>query len=187
MVEVDIRRTTDGILVLSHDVDLSGNHLVTLDELLVAVPRVPLNLEIKNLPGEPRFEPDHRLALETAAKSRAGDLLTCFFWPTVDEVRIRYPGVATGLLMDLGGSVTDAAAHALHHGHGTLVLNWQLALSQPNATRSAADAGLRLVVWTLNDPGRVPALAELGVDAIITDDPGRMSTALAGQTFAKQD
>ncbi len=179
MVEVDVRRAPGGQLVLSHDPVVPGRQLVTLDEVIDVLPALPLNLEIKNFPGDIGFESDHGLALETAAKSRPGDLLTCFFWPSVDEIRIRYPGVATGLLIDAGGSISDATAHALHHGHGTLVPNWQLVLSQPDATRTAAAAGLRIAAWTLNDPALAPSLADLGVDAIITDDPGLMARALA--------
>jgi glycerophosphoryl diester phosphodiesterase len=179
MVEVDVRRGADGDLVLSHDPVLPGVRLVTLDEVLETVPDLPLNLEVKNFPSDPGYESDHRLAYETAAKARPGDLLTCFFWPTVDEVRIRYAEVATGLLIDVGGSIADATAHALHQGHGTLVPHWQLTLAQRGSTAEAVAAGLTVVVWTLNDPAQAPALANLGVSGIITDDPGLMASALA--------
>ena len=181
MVEVDVRRADSGVLVLSHDPVTPEADPLTLDQLLAAVPSSPLNLEIKNFPGDIGFEADHGLALETAAMSRPGDLLTCFYWPTVDEVRLRYPGAATGLLIDVGASISDALAHALHQGHGTLVPNWELALSQPDATREAAAAGLRIAVWTLNDPSQAVALAKLGVSAIITDDPGFMTEALTNR------
>jgi glycerophosphoryl diester phosphodiesterase len=181
MVEVDVRRADSGVLVLSHDPVSTEAEPLTLDQALAALPSLPLNLEIKNFPGDVGFEADHGLGLETAAKSRPGDLLTCFYWPTVDEVRLRYPGVATGLLIDVGASISDAAAHALHQGHGTLVPNWELVLSQPDATREAAAAGLRLAVWTLNDPTKAVALAKLGVSAIITDDPGFMADALSAR------
>jgi glycerophosphoryl diester phosphodiesterase len=62
-----------------------------------------------------------------------------------------------------------------------LVPNWELVLSQPDATREAAAAGLRLAVWTLNDPTKAVALAKLGVSAIITDDPGFMADALSAR------
>jgi glycerophosphoryl diester phosphodiesterase len=179
MVEVDVRRDNSGVLVLSHDAP-AGESL-TLDQALAALPSLSFNLEIKNFPGDVGFEADHGLALECAAKSRAGDLLTCFYWPTIDEVRLRYPEVATGLLIDAGASISDATAHALHQGHGTLVPNWELVLSQPDATREAAASGLVIAVWTLNDPTKALALAKLGVSAIITDDPGFMADALSNR------
>ncbi|MGH8958946.1 MAG: glycerophosphodiester phosphodiesterase [Acidimicrobiia bacterium] len=178
MVEVDIRRAATGTLVLSHDPVTPDRDPPTLDEVLAAVPSFPLNLEIKNFPGDDGFEDDHGLALETAARSRPGDLLTCFFWPTVDEVRLRYPEVATGLLIDVGASIADATAHAFHQGHSTLVPNWELVFAQPDATRKAVAAGLAVAVWTINDPATARAFAKLGVGAIITDDPGLMAAAL---------
>jgi glycerophosphoryl diester phosphodiesterase len=179
MVEVDVRRDNSGVLVLSHDPVSPAGEPLTLDQALAAVPSLPFNLEIKNFPGDVGFEADHGLALETAAKSRPGDLLTCFYWPTVDEVRLWYPEVATGLLIDVGASISDATAYALHQGHGTLAPNWELVLSQPDATRDAAAAGLVVAVWTLNDATKALALAKLGVSAIITDDPGFMADALS--------
>jgi glycerophosphoryl diester phosphodiesterase len=178
MVEVDIRRHPSGTLVLSHDPVADGGDAPTLDLVLAEV-STPLNLEIKNFPGDYGFEEDHGLAMETADRARPGDLLTCFFWPTVDEIRIQNPKVATGLLIDVGGSVADATVHALHQGHGTLVPNWELALSQPEETKRAVAAGLTVAVCTVNDPTLIPALAKLGVGAIITDHPGLMAAALA--------
>ena len=178
MVEVDVRRHPSGALVLSHDPVTGESQAPTLDQVLATVSS-PLNLEIKNFPGDYGFEGDHRLALETASRARPGDLLTCFFWPTVDEVRLRHPTVATGLLIDVGASVADATAHAQHLGHGTLAPNWELALSQPDEIRAAIAAGFAVAVWTVNDPTTIPALAKLGVGAIITDHPGLMAAALA--------
>lgn len=39
--------------------------------------------------------------------------------------------------------------------------------------KEAQDLGLRVVVWTVNDPGDMASLIELGVDGIITDYPDR--------------
>lgn len=38
--------------------------------------------------------------------------------------------------------------------------------------------GVPLVVWTVNDPARVRELAELGVDAIVSDDPRMLAATL---------
>ena len=39
--------------------------------------------------------------------------------------------------------------------------------------------GLEVVVWTVNDPARMRALIDLGVDGIITDYPGRLRRVLS--------
>lgn len=197
MVEVDVRCTADGTLVLSHDpyvaglavaetpwsrlstVDLGGGHRpVDLMALMAALPNFPLNLEIKNFPGDPGFDEEHGVALRTAAKARPGDLLSCFYWPTMDAVREASPGTATGLLVDQGWSLTDAVDHALARGHVAVIPQYQLALSSEPAVRLAAEAGLLVAVWTLNDASIASQLASMGVTAIITDDPGYMKRTL---------
>ena len=84
-IELDVRRSADGKLVLSHDptvaglvvsetpwsvlaeLDLGDGHKpALLDEALAALPDTPVQLEVKNVPDQPGFEPDHRLALEAA-------------------------------------------------------------------------------------------------------------------------
>lgn len=181
MIETDIRRTDVGELVLSHDPIEDPDALVRLDDLLAAFPDFAFNLEIKNFPGEPDFDPDHGSGLATAARARPFDLLTCFFWPTVDAIQRAFPDLSTGLLLSYDWDIDIATSHALARGHGTLAPHWALALSQADATKQAVASGLEVIVWTLNEPEFVPELANLGVTAIITDDPGAMSAALKDQ------
>jgi glycerophosphoryl diester phosphodiesterase len=197
MVEVDIRVSGDQHLVLSHDPDLGGLavgetpwavlanvdlgggfHPASLDQLLDRFPSSSFNLEVKNSPGEPGFDPDHGVALRTAARSRPGDLLSSFFWPTMDAVRVGFPGVATGLLVDSDWDVAAAVDHALANGHLAVIPHWELALRSGPACQIAAEAGLTVAVWTLNDPSRVGELESIGVTAIITDDPGELRRAV---------
>jgi glycerophosphoryl diester phosphodiesterase len=177
MVETDVRRA-NGALVISHDPVTEPTDPLHLDRLLEALPDYPLNLEVKNFPGEAGFEPHHEIGVDTAARARRQDLLTCFFWPTVDEIHRAYPSLATGILVDQGWDLALALKHAVRCGHTFLMPHWSVALEQRQSTELAAEHGLRIVVWTLNDPQRAPELANLGVSGIITDDPGAMSAAL---------
>src|SRR5688572_33502616 len=89
MVEVDVRRSGDGCLILSHDpvlggmvvseapwadlgrVDLGrGFHPASLAQILEGFPASRFNFEVKNTPAEPGFDPYHGGALETAAVAR---------------------------------------------------------------------------------------------------------------------
>ena len=197
MVEVDVRRSGDRRLVLSHDpvvdglivsevswaalagVDLGeGFHPASLDQLLSGFPSSRFDLEVKNMPGEAGFEANHEIALETAAVARPGDLLSSFLWPTMDAVRPRFPDVATGLLVDAHGDLASAVNHALTEGHVAVLAHWELAMRSGPVCENAAEAGLMMAVWTLNDPSRVAELASIGVTAIITDDPGEMRRAV---------
>ncbi len=197
-IETDVRRSADGVLVLSHDpviagrvvcettwnalaeVDVGGGHRpLSLRMLLTEVAGShPLNLEVKNSPSEPGFEADHRIALDTAQMARPDDLLSSFHWPSMDAVRASHPEVATGLLLDESVSMSDALDHAVGLGHVAVIPNWRLLMQDLEAVALARSRGIRVVSWTVNDPSVARALFEAGVAVIITDDPGGMRTAL---------
>lgn len=192
-VEIDVRRTKDGKLILSHDPDLGGyliaetpwsvlaeldlgdmHHPALLDEALAALPDTPVQLEIKNLPFEPGFEPDHRLALEAAERARPGDMVTGFNPETLTEVRRVFPDVATGLAVSSGVAFDEIVKHCFDVGHKALVPEHSL-LAEP------VSAALAVYPWTVNAPKRARELVELGVAGIITDDPGLISETLRGE------
>jgi glycerophosphoryl diester phosphodiesterase len=192
-IELDVRRSADGKLVLSHDPDLGGlpvpgtpwsrlaeldlgegHHPVLLDEAIAALPGTPLQLEVKNLPIDPGFEPDHRIALEVAERARAGDIVTGFNPESLATVRRVFPDVATGMCVPAAVSFDEAVKHCLDAGHGVLVPEHTL-------VRREVNADVRIYPWTVNDQRRAVELAELGVTGIITDDPGLMAEALRGE------
>lgn len=187
-VELDVRRCGDGRLVLSHDpvlgdmpvpetpwavlaeVDLGDGHRpALLDEVLAALPETPVQLEVKNLPGEPGFEPDHRLALETAERARPGDVVIGFNPESLAAVRRTYPNVTTGLSIPAGVPFDVGVDLCLEAGHEVLVPELSLITAELNVP-------LKVFPWTVNDRGRARELVEWGVTGIITDDPGLMST-----------
>ena len=192
MVEIDVRRTRDGVLVLSHDphfasrllvesdwCDLerlrSGGHpLARLEELLEAVGDFPLNLEIKQSPADADFDPTFSVARRTAALARPGDLVTCFHWETMQVLRREFPRMRTGLLVDRGWSLIDAIERAVRDGHHAVAAHDSLLVSgDPRvAPATVTDHGLELFVWTVNKVARAAALA--GVTGIITDVPRTM-------------
>ena len=193
-IETDIRRSGDGKLVLSHDpeigglpvesnawatlgeVDLGGgHHPVLLDECLASLPDFPIMFEVKNMPHEPGFEPDHRLALETATRVRETDMLTSFHWPTVDAVHRQFPEIRTGVVVGKEASLSDAIEHCLQVGHRLLAPAWSLLTG--GETADLVDSGLDAFVWTVNDPGLAIELAAAGATGIITDDPGLIAAA----------
>src|SRR5919106_3186538 len=185
-VELDVRRSTDGKLVLAHDPELSGlvvaetpwsalakldlgggNHPALLDEVLAALPDTPALIEVKNLPGQPGFEPDHRLAMEAAMRSRPGDTVTSFNPLTLVGVRRSFPDVRTGLIV-AGGDLEGAVEICQSEGHQVLVPSQQMIAS------SVRHLSLEVCVWTVDDPVRAGELVELGVSAIISDDAPRL-------------
>jgi glycerophosphoryl diester phosphodiesterase len=52
--------------------------------------------------------------------------------------------------------------------------------TDPAAIAAHHRRGLRVGVWTVNDPGEAVDLAALGVETLITDAPGLVLEALRG-------
>jgi glycerophosphoryl diester phosphodiesterase len=184
-VELDVRRTADGGLAVHHDAHLpDGRAVVDIDaadlpadvldltSALDACEPLGVNVEIKNLPGDPDFDPAcgivARVAPVVAARAQP-ILVSSFHAETLDVLRDLEPSVATAFLTfalhDPEGTV-DAVAAAGH-----------VALHPFDATVDAPmvamchDRGLAVNVWTVDDPGRVAELAALGVDGIVTNVP----------------
>jgi glycerophosphoryl diester phosphodiesterase len=187
-VELDVRRTSDGKLILSHDPEIGGLEVATnpwreigeidlgggnrpalLDEVVASVPGLTIQFEIKNLPHQPGFEPDHRIALETAERARSGDMLTSFNWLSLAAVRREFDDVQTGVLVAQSGDVDQAIDECLHGGHIALLPSIELPTM---GLVRALEVGLLVFPWVVDDAGRVDELVGLGVSGMITDDPG---------------
>ena len=191
-VELDVRRTADGKLALSHDPDLhghvvsetswstlmeldlgDGHHPALLDEVIAALPDTRIEFEIKNDPSEPGFEPDHRRALEAAERSRPGDIVTSFNPATIEAVRRVFPDVRNGFLVTGAGTPADYVNYCLDAGHQMLVPNHNMF----DGPVGPGD-GLGFGTWTVNEPDRAAQLVEWGVSTIITDYPDIISKHL---------
>lgn len=190
-VEVDVRLTRDGHLILSHDPDLSGRPIADTDaaDLLALDPRpclldeivaLPgkLDLEVKNLPGQVGFDPTGRPALLAASRLRPTDVLTSFYWPDMDLVRSRQPGVPTGLVVGEGGSMEDTLSHAAAQGHRAISVHDSLVTE--DLCEEAARRQVAVMTWTVNFAGRARELSGMGVAAIISDDPMVIRNGFAG-------
>ena len=190
--ELDVRRSGDGKLVLSHDPNLvglavhenpwsilaeldlgDGHHPALLDEVLAALPDTRVQLEIKNDSSEPGFEPDHRRGLEAAERSRPGDMVTSFNPATLEAVRRVFPNVSTGLLVTGAGVLDDFVKYCLDVGHEMLVPDHHM-IDGPMPSVDELSFG----TWTVDDPSRAVELVEWGVSSIITNDPGLIAKHL---------
>ncbi len=192
-IEVDVRRSLDGKLVLAHDehlgehqvaetswpmlgeVDLGGGYRpCLLDEALAAVPDRALMIEIKNNPWGAGFEPDHRLALEAASRAREGDVVTSFNWATADRVRKTFDNVRTGLIVGVLGNLAEAREHAVREGHDLVIPNIRI-LESPGAAVESVGGGPKVFVWASDEMDLIAIeldeLVSMGVSGIITDDP----------------
>jgi glycerophosphoryl diester phosphodiesterase len=191
-VELDVRRTSDGVAVLNHDPQVEGYGLVwsrTFAELRAELPHVPtlaealdelagllVNIELKCLPWDPDADPGGEVCdlvvNEVAARSLHDQVIVSSFdLAVVQGLRERDPRLITAWLTN-GQPVEKAAALAAEAGAAWLHPDRRTALGNPRpAIEDAHQRGLRVDVWTVNDPAEVRALAEAGVDAVITDTP----------------
>lgn len=152
-----------------------GLRIPTLDELLVAQPGVPLNIEVKQ--QEPPIE-DAVLAVLDRHGAREGALLAAEHASIMTRIRAAAPDVLTSC------SATEAAEFVFRLRDGTLA-EWSspaVALQVParyqdidvvtaESVAAAHRLGLEVHVWTINDPAEMESLLDLGVDALMTDLP----------------
>jgi glycerophosphoryl diester phosphodiesterase len=202
-VELDVRRTRDGALVIHHDdrpaPDATPFIERDLREINTATPWVPtldeawgslgasalLNIEIKNVYGQADHDPDHhtaRAVVRWIAGHATGDrvLVSSFNAQTLDTVKDLGPAIRTGLLAMPSLDPIVALQQARDGGH--VSANLALERTLDGAERIVALAGdLDVLVWTVNDPDHAVALADAGIAGIFTDDPGLMVDTLSGR------
>jgi glycerophosphoryl diester phosphodiesterase len=149
--------------------------LATLDEVLRFAARTGahLDVELKNLPGEPAFDPTARTAEALATRlCTAGmpmhRLTVQSFWPDdVAALISRLPGVRSSLLVAPGVAEVGVET-ALAISADAVGLAWPV---DTEVIRAARERGLFVMTYTVNDAKAMRAAAQAGVDAIITDDP----------------
>ena len=208
-VEVDVRMTLDGTAIVMHDPDVarttdgSGNvcaltleeikslriagrqEVPTLAEALAAVSgRAGIDVEIKNIPGEPDFDPEGQPGVDALVAALdevgfTGPVLVSSFNPlALSRVRTVAPGLERGLLGGPDAEAWAALAFAEREGHGW-VLPFVARVQDAGDGYAAAvhRAGLRLGTWIVDDPDEALTLMRAGCDAVATNDPARIVAA----------
>jgi glycerophosphoryl diester phosphodiesterase len=200
-VELDVRRTADGVLVVHHDAEHAELGLLAAQPfaaLRAAAPEVPtlaealetcagllVNVEIKCLPWEEDADTGDRAvvrAVVEALTARADDVIVSSFdLGAVDACRSFAPALTTALLTS-GQSVAAAARVAGEHGHTWCNPDRTAALAASAHDLAAVHArGVHVSVWTVDDPSEAQQLAAAGVDAIITNEPDVVLAALTAR------
>jgi glycerophosphoryl diester phosphodiesterase len=133
-----------------------------------------VNIEIKNLPIDPDFDLEERLAEAVVAllAGRAATepvLVSSFNLATIDRVRALDPHVPTAWLTFDETDVEATIARAVRHGHGAL--HPYEAHVDRVLVEAAHAAGLVVNAWTVDEPGRIAELVALGADGIVTNVP----------------
>ena len=184
-VELDARRTADGVLVVHHDAHLPDGRAIvelttadlppsvpTLAAALDACAGMGVNIEIKNNHPDPDLDPAEYVAERTVAllAERGGRdevLISSFNPATLTRVRERAPHLATALLVfepDEGiVEVLVASGHSALHPY-----DWFVDIELVAACH---EVGIAVNVWTVDDPDRMAELLAHGVDGLCTNVP----------------
>lgn len=197
-VELDVRRTADGVLVVHHDPRLADSrvivatpyaempeHVPTLAAALDACAGMWVNVEIKNDPEEPDFDPTDSIADDTIAHlvARHDDrrwLISSFRMDTVDRCRALAPTIRTAWLCV--AAPAGVARTLVTKGHAALH-PWVGMLARDTLVECHA-AGVQVNTWTCDDPARMAELAEWGIDGICTNVPDVARRVLSGDAPA---
>jgi glycerophosphoryl diester phosphodiesterase len=183
-VELDVHLTADGEIVVHHDPVLADGRVLgelsaadlpdvipTLAEVLAACSPLAVNVEIK---------PDGVDALRSSLIAKVVELLqseapsrdflvTSFDHDICDQVRALDATLPTGLLNAHGDSLQTDLDRAESAGH--VAINPWFGLVTKEFGDRAHALGIAVNVWTVDEPEQMRALADMGVDAIITNVP----------------
>ena len=197
-LETDIHASADGVAVIAHDPDLArvagrevqvgqltmpelrridlghGQGFCSLAEALDAFPEARFNIDVKDARAA---TPAVDAILATRAVDRV--LVTSFAPDRRRAVADRLPGVASspsvrefvpalvGAKLGMGSSTRRAlrgfVAVQVLERRGPVRIVTRRTVDRIHA------AGAEVHVWTVNDPGDMARLLELGVDGIVTD------------------
>lgn len=154
----------------------------TLDEVLSAFPRTPLNIDVKQSQPD-MLVPLLELIARHAAEPRV--LLTSFSSLTVRRIRrLGYTG-STGLGLGEAACMVFAPAALLawlRPGGVRLQVplrHGPVALDRGALVRKMHALGVSVDYWVVNEPGTAQRLLALGADGIVTDDPRAMAALFA--------
>jgi glycerophosphoryl diester phosphodiesterase len=198
-VELDVRRTGDGALVVHHDAAIPGvGAIIELDRVTLRehAPLVPdldaalracagmwVDVEIKNSPADPDWDPDRTIVPTVAAvineAGASGRVLVSSFDPGTVAEAARC-GLKTGWLAGRAVDPIEAVETIASAGHVAFLPNaGGLAGDSAACVAEAAHAaGLLVLAWTVDDPEEIRRLARSGLDGLITNIPATALSAL---------
>lgn len=198
LVELDVRLSSDGQLVIMHDASVdrttdgtgtvAGKTLTALKQLdagswfapQYAGERIPTLAEglAAILPrATPLIEQKAGSAANYVAELRRLDVVTnvvvqSFDWAFLSAVHALEPNLRLGALGS--GPLTPEKLASMINA-GASIVAWEQSTVSSNEVALVHAAGLALFVWTVDGPA-IQTYLDLGVDGIISNDPGLVRT-----------
>jgi glycerophosphoryl diester phosphodiesterase len=207
IVELDVRLSADGVPVIMHNAEVDATtdgsgwvHELTLAELKrldasrgrgsrAEIPtleeafrflsgKAGINVEIKNMPGEPAFDSPREAAAEQVVilLDRIGFdgpmLVSSFNWLSIERVKELEPQVPTGFLTIGPFDPYACLVYVRSRGHDYVLPQVPAVLDAGEAfIRAAHDDGVLVGTWVMDEPEGLERLFAIGVDAVATNDP----------------
>jgi glycerophosphoryl diester phosphodiesterase len=200
-LETDVRLSADGRLVAFHDAQLArvtsargrmsrlpldelvrlpvlgGGPVLALDDLVGALPDACLTLDVKDARV---IAPLAELLRTSNATSRVCVAAARGSWLRALS-ELAGPQLSTALswraLARLASSRSTGGFGDAGFAHVPLHLG-RVPVFRDDLVARARDAGIRVIVWTVNDPDTMHRLLDNGVDGIITDRPDLLREVL---------
>ncbi len=195
MIEIDVFRIASGEIVVFHDqrverltngagnveeyniydlkrLMLDGGHgIPQLQEVLRAVDaQVPLNIELKGPGTAQRVHFITNYYIEKHGWKPEQFLISSFNWDELRTYREIDPEARIAVLTEEDPLQALEIAKEL----GAEAINPFAGAVNAEVVNTIHEAGFKVYVWTVNDPGAFRALRELGVDGVFSDYPDRM-------------
>ena len=194
-VELDARVSADGAVVVHHDAEIPGVGVIASLQVADLPPHVPLldaaidacgdmvvDVELKDLPGEPGYDAGYPLARQVARLIAVRGLLgrsvvSSFGLMALGAALEAEPGLTTGWLTPQWFHPPTALETLRNLGHRAWHPEYEAVTDQLVA--QAHEAGIEVTTWTVDDPDAIRQLSRAGVDAIITNVPDVARAVLA--------
>jgi glycerophosphoryl diester phosphodiesterase len=193
-VELDARTSADGAVVVHHDAEIPAvgviatlpvadlpPHVPLLDAAIDACGDLIIDIELKDLPGEPGYDAGYPVARLVARLVAERGLLgqtvvSSFDLMALGAALVAEPALTTGWLTPRWFHPPTALETLRGLGHRAWHPEHE-AITE-DLVAQAHEAGLEVTTWTVDDPDAIRQLALAGVDGIITNVPDVARAAL---------
>lgn len=186
-IELDVHCTRDGIVVVHHDSmlptdprygpasgralrDVASSELRQVDDPMLALPTLDETLDLVGDRAETFVELKgtaiERDVVACIRRHRGSHAVHAFDHAAIERVAAAAPDIRRGLLFD--ASPRDLEATVRRTGARDLWPRHDLASAA--LIGQARTLGLRVIVWTVNDPTAIAGLVAAGVDGLCSDD-----------------
>ncbi len=186
-VEMDVRKSGDGMLVVHHDANLADRRTIahtpskelpseipSFAEALEVCEGAGVVVEIKNFPNEPGYDTEHMISVAVAGTLRAyrepEDILVISFnLDSVNRIRAFDAEITTGFLVFDPVMASQSIQMACDNEHSVVSFH-SSNISEALVGRAHA-AGLLVHTWTVNEADQMSQQIDMGVDGIVSDHP----------------